>query len=147
MGGARFWFVAIAAAVGFALSAQAQETDTLESDVDTQDWQIVATDNPVIAVDEVNRTFTVETDDGRLLTVNADADTRLHSGGDPLAFSDLRVGDMVTVRIRPEPPPPEPAAFEEEELPSTASPLALLALAGGGLLGTGLALRGARERR
>ena len=146
-------------AVGFGLSARAQDPEPM--DADDMSWQVVATDNPVVAVDDVNRTFTVETDDGRLLTIAADEDTRIHADEDPLSFSDLRVGDEVTVRIKPQeaaaaPPPPaaplepEPVFEDDEyaaELPSTASPLALFALAGGALLGSGLVLRGSTRTR
>jgi hypothetical protein len=122
----------------------------------------------IVATDEAQGTFTVQTDAGERIMLRATDETEFRSQGQASELGNLQIGDRVSVQMRAAPgeseglalsvdiepttfeaapaeieaePDPEPSA-----LPDTGGPLPLLALLGGAALGGGMALRSLRRR-
>jgi LPXTG-motif cell wall-anchored protein len=129
--------------------------------------QAATTSGKVVARDVTTDVLTIQTDDGRRHTFQTNADTVIENEGAALQLEDLQPGALVTVTSTETPmgttlvttrvqidqmggeAPVVVAAVSDPEpdradrLPSTATPLPLLALAGGAsiLAGIGLILR------
>ena len=129
--------------------------------------QAATTSGKVVARDVTTDLVTIQTDDGQRYTFQTNSDTVIENEGDAVQLEDLQPGALVTLtsaetpsgstqvttrvqidQMAGEAPVVVAAASDPEpsradRLPSTATPLPLVALAGGAsiLAGIGLSLR------